>query len=322
MLCAPFASPGTCRFLGQKRLFNFHSFPTIISREHYATVEEKADRVALQGTLLPVPAGKPWEQAVKIPSSKTFMLLGFAISLVSMVLNTFVLANIDTRLKAAENEYFQLVESLSKQAADLNATDARFDLYKILHYVAYSVPIAKAQDARKDAELLLKGILTKYYATANDISPVEVTRIEVEEMSEVLQKLEQTRELLQALQQSPDQSARAQLAAALETLGEIESPPKSALAQKLREVGQYAAVELSAENELEILLKLTPLAKSLREQILASINKKESRIHELERIRAALARQSKYATYAAISLQMFGLMLIFTKDLAGEMLSE
>lgn len=259
---------------------------------------------------------------MNIPSSKTFMLLGFAISLVSMVLNTFVLAHIDTRLKAAENEYFKLVESLSKQAAELNATDARFDLYKILHYVGFSVPIAKAQDARKDAELLLKGILTKYYATANDISPVEVTRIEVEEMSEVLQKLEQTRELLQALQQSPDQSARAQLAAALETLGEIESPPQSALAQKLREVGQYAAVELSAENELEILLKLTPLAKSLREQILASINKKESRIHELERIRAALARQSKYATYAAISLQMFGLMLIFTKDLAGEMLSK
>ena len=259
---------------------------------------------------------------MKILSAKTFMLFGFAISLVSMVLNTIVLANIDTRLKAAETEYFTLVESLGKQATELNATDARFDLYKILHYVAFSVPIAKAQDARKDAELLLKGILTRYYATANDISSVEVTRIEVEEMSEVLHKLEQTLELLQALQQSPDQSARAQLAAALETLGELESPPKSALAQKLREVGQYAAVELTAENELEILLKLTPLAKSLREQILMSINRKETRMRELERIRASLARQSKYATYAAISLQMFGLMLIFTKDLVGEMLSK
>lgn len=254
---------------------------------------------------------------MKIPSAKTFMLLGFAISLVSMILNTFVLANIDTRLKAADTEYFKLVEALSKQATELNATDVRFDLYKVLHYVAFSVPAVNTQDARKDAEVLLKGILTRYYATANDISLVEVTRVEVEEMSEVLQKLEKTLALLQALQQSPDQSVRAQLAGALEKLGELETPPKSELAQQLREVGQYAAVESTAENELEILLKLMPLARSLREQILASINKKESRIRALERERASLARQSKYATYAAISLQIFGLMLIFTKDLAG-----
>ena len=54
MLCAPFhfASPGAGRFLSQKRRFNSRSFPTIISREHYTTVEEKADRVAFQGNLL------------------------------------------------------------------------------------------------------------------------------------------------------------------------------------------------------------------------------------------------------------------------------
>ena len=218
---------------------------------------------------------------MRLPSAKTFMLVGFAISLVSMVLNTLVLSNIDTRLKAADSEYFKVVESLSKQAAELNATDVKFDLYKILHYVAFSVPTVNAQDARKDAEVLLKGILTRYYATANDISQVEVTRVEVEEMSDVLHKLEKTLALFQALEQSPDQSARAQLAETLEKLGELESPPRSALAQKLREVGQYSAVELTAENELEILLKLMPLAKSLREQILASINKKESRMHEL-----------------------------------------
>lgn len=259
---------------------------------------------------------------MKIPSAKTLMLSGFALSLVSIVLNTIVLSNIDTRLKAADAEYFKLVESLSKQATELNATDVRFDLYKILHYMAFSVPAAKAQDVRKDAEVLLKGILTRYYATANDISLVEVTRVEVEEMGDILPKLEQILVLMQALQQSPDASERAQLAAAIEKLGERESPPKSALAQKLQEVGQYSAVELTAENELEILLQLTPLARSLREQILASINQKETRMQALERQRAALARQSKYATYAAISLQIFGLMLIFTKDLAGQMLSK
>ena len=259
---------------------------------------------------------------MNIPSAKTFMLLGFAISLVSMLLNTLVLANIDTRLKTADTEYLQVVEALSKQAAALNATDARSDLYKILHYMAFSVLAAKAQDVRKDSEALLKGILTRYYAIAHDISPVEMTKVEVEEMGDLLPKLEQILALLQALQQSPDASERAQLEGAIAKLGEGEAPPKSALAQKLREVGRYAAVESTAENEFEILLKLTPLAKSLREQILASINAKERRVHELEGTRASLARQSKYATNAAISLQILGLMLIFTKDLAGQMLSE
>ena len=259
---------------------------------------------------------------MRIPSAKTFMLLGFAISFASMVLNIFVLANIDTRLKAADAEYFQLGEALSKQVTELNATDVKYDLYKILHYMAFSVPTAKVLDARKDAEVALKGLLTRYYATANDISQVEVTRVEMEEMDEILRKLENTLTLLQALEQSPDQSARAQLAATLEKIGEPEGPPKSALAQKLREVGQHAAVESSAENELAFTLKLVPVAKSLREQILASINKKECRMRELDRQRTSLARLSKYATYAATSLQVFGLMLIFTKDLVGQMLSK
>jgi len=257
-----------------------------------------------------------------ILSAKTFMLLGFAISFVSMVLNTIVLAHLDTRLKAADAEYFKLAESLSKQVRALNETDTKSALYKILHYVAYTVPAAKTQDARKDAEELLKGVLIRYYVIAHDVAAVEVTRVEVEEMGEVMQKLEQTLGLLQALQQSSDPYERAQLAAEIDRLGAAEAPPKSVLAQQLREVGQYSAVELRAENELEILFQLIPVAKSLRAQIIASINKKESRMRELEGERTALGRQSKYATYAAISLQIFGLMLIVTKDLVGERLSQ
>src|SRR5437899_264727 len=101
------------------------------------------------------------------------------------------------------------------------------------------------QDVRKDAALLLKGIFTRYYAAANDIAPEEVTRIEVEEMGESLPQLEKTMALIQTLQQSPNQAAQVRLAAEIAKLSEIEAPPKSALAQKLREVGQYSAVELT-----------------------------------------------------------------------------
>jgi hypothetical protein len=245
------------------------------------------------------------------------MLLGFAISLGSMVLNTFVLAKVDTRLKAADTEYFQLVEALSKQVRALNETDTKAGLYKILHYAAFVVPTAKMQSARQDAKELLQGLLVRYYAIANDVSPVEVARVEVEELGEMLPRLEQMLAHLKMLQQSPDAAKRAELATALSQIGSLEVPPKSPLAQKLREVGRYAELELTAENEIEFLLKLTPLATSLREQILASINKKEERMRVLERDRASFARQSQYATTAALSLQILGLMLIFTRDLVG-----
>jgi uncharacterized membrane protein len=58
--------------------------------------------------------------------------------------------------------------------------------------------------------------------------------------------------------------------------------------------------------------------KSFREQIVASISQKENRKHELERERSSLTRKANYASYAAIAFQLFGLMLILTKDLLKE----
>ena len=43
-----------------------------------------------------------------------------------------------------------------KQAAELNEGDSLFDLYRIMHNVAFSVPAAKAKEARQDAESILK----------------------------------------------------------------------------------------------------------------------------------------------------------------------
>ena len=63
---------------------------------------------------------------------------------------------------------------------------------------------------------------------------------------------------------------------------------------------------------------LMPVMKSFREEIVASIQKKEIRKHELERDRSALAQKANYASYAALAFQLFGLMLILTRDLTRE----
>jgi uncharacterized membrane protein len=63
---------------------------------------------------------------------------------------------------------------------------------------------------------------------------------------------------------------------------------------------------------------LMPVMKSFREEIVDSIQKKENRKRELERERSALAQKANYASYAAITFQLFGLMLILTRDLVKE----
>ena len=90
--------------------------------------------------------------------------------------------------------------------------------------------------------------------------------------------------------------------------------PKSELGKKLREIQKYSQAEY-ADNDVMLYAALMPVMKSLREQIVASIEKKQNRIRELQRERASLVRKSSYATYGAIAFQLLGLMFILAKDL-------
>jgi hypothetical protein len=191
-----------------------------------------------------------------------------------------------------------------------------------MHNMAFSSPAAKAQDARDDARAILQGSLVKFYAAANDISPIDVTRVAVDEAEAVIPKMEKALGLMQALQQSTDQLERARLTLEIEKLSREESPPKTELARKLREIGKYADAELASTNEIELMAQLFPLMKSLREQIVESIKRKESRMRELEQKRSSLGRKADYASYAAISLQLFGLMFILAKDMVKDIVRD
>ena len=250
-------------------------------------------------------------------SSKHLVLAGFLISLASVAFNSVVLSYVNKRLQAVDTEYYKLADSLGKQSAELNEGDSLFDQYRIMHNLAFSVPPAKAKEARQDAESILKRFLTKYYAAANDISPTEITRVEVEEAGEIIPLLEKGLQLMQALQATSDAAERARLTAELDKLGQELPEPKSELGRKLREVQKYSQAEF-AENDVVIMSALMPVMKSFREQIIESITRKESRRHELERERSSLMRKANYASYAAITFQLFGLMLILTKDLLKE----
>jgi hypothetical protein len=254
---------------------------------------------------------------VNLTSSKNFVLLGFLISLLSVAFNSIVLSYVSGRLRSVDAEYNSLIESLAKQAAELNEGDSLFDLYRIMHNVSFSVPPAKAKEARQDAEAILKRFLTKYYAAANDVPATEVTRVEVEEAGQIIPLLEKGLRLTMQLQAASNDAERARLTAELGKLGQELPEPKSDLGKKLREIQKYSQAEF-AESDVVIMSALMPVMKSFREQIVASITKKENRKHELERERSALTRKANYASYAAITFQLFGLMLILTKDLLRE----
>jgi hypothetical protein len=252
---------------------------------------------------------------MRIPSARTFLIVGFAISAASVAVNTFVLSAIGSRLKAANSEYYGLQDALHKQITQLTQADLKFDVYRVMHNLADTAPAANAGDERKDAKEILQGFLVKFYAAANDISPVEVNRIAVDEAGDALAKLKQDLELIQSLQQSKDPAALAKLASILEKLGKEELPPKSKLAAKLREVGKYAEAEATTTDTLELMYRVFPVMESLTRQLSESIERKEDRMRELERERSSLETQAGYASYAAISLQIFGLMFIFARDI-------
>lgn len=243
--------------------------------------------------------------------------MGFLISLLSVAFNSIVLSYVSGRLRSVDAEYNSLIESLARQAAELSEGDLLFDLYRIMHNVAFSVPPAKGKEARQDAEAILKRFLTKYYAAANDVPATEVTRVEVEEAGQVIPLLEKGLGLTNQLQAASTDAERARLTLELAKLAQQLPEPKSDLGKKLREVQKYSQAEF-AENDVVIMAALMPVMKSFREQIVASITKKENRKHELERERSSLTRKANFASYAAISFQLFGLMLILTKDLLRE----
>jgi hypothetical protein len=253
----------------------------------------------------------------RIYSNKNLVVLGFLLSLVSVAFNSLVISYVSERLTKVDEEHGSLLDSLERQTAALNEGDSQFDHFRIMHNLALVVPTAKTMDARRDAESFLKTFLTKYYAAANDISQTEITSVEVEEAGQAIPLLERGLELAQTLQTTTDKATRARLAEELENLSKQMPEPKSELGKKLREIQKYSQAEF-AESDVMLYAALMPVMKSLREQIVASIAKKQDRIRELQRERASLVKKSNYATYGAIAFQLLGLMCILAQDLVNQ----
>lgn len=249
--------------------------------------------------------------------SKNMVLLGFALSLVSVAFNSLVISYVNRRLKEVDQEHAVLLDSLERQAGALSEGDSQFASFRLMHNLAFAMPAMKNSDARNDAAAQLESALRKYYQAAHDIPQTEMTSAEVEEFDQRLPLMEKGLELARAMQTATNPAEKARLAKEAADLEKQLPEPKSDLARKLRELQKYSEAEY-ADSEVTLYSALLPVIKSFQEQIVTSSEKKRSRIRDLQGVRSTLVRRSEYANYGAIAFQLLGLMFILAKDLLKE----
>jgi hypothetical protein len=244
--------------------------------------------------------------------------MGFGISLVSVVINVFILAGINDRIKEADGELSKLTTSLSNQATEMNRAEVIESLYKNLNHLSRFATGEAKKSAEDDSIFMLQSYLQKTYAAVNDIPSAEMKKAENEELSGVYEYMSKVKDL----QKARDAGNTAEAARLDKETDEIEKTigqPKSELGKQLAETVEVASPEkLADKSTSEVIYEISPYLKKLNEQYIVNYQKKEARIKELQEKKANLSWWASIATYLAVSLQLFGLMFVLTKDLTKD----
>jgi hypothetical protein len=261
---------------------------------------------------------------MRVPSSRMFVIVGFTLSLAAVILNSVVLSRINARLKDVDSEYNKLVESLASQKSQMDDGDLQLSFRDLMHVLSFIVPADKRDEATEDAGDYLGSAVTAMYAAANDITAAQVMKTENEDLSSQIPNLNRMLEIKARAVELRRKGTRAALAEYNRLAEESqriddETPlPKSELAKNLRELEDFGYATEAIKDPLEFQVKLYPRFRPIIEQLVVSTEAKENRQRELADLRSGLVRRMNNVTYAAIALQIFGLMLILAKDLARE----
>jgi hypothetical protein len=223
-----------------------------------------------------------------LPKPKTFVLIGFTISLVSIILNSLLLSYFNNELRRVDSEHQNLVDGLARQNSKWNEADSQFNLYLIAHNL--SLLPGATDEAKDDAAVLLGDSLISYHLAANDISAIDASKAQVEIAG---------RDIAELQKQEPP-----------------SIQPLSALADKIQSLRKLALLERTSPSGNELLKYLLPQLKDYREQWMKTIDDKTTQVRSLRERRATLASRQSLLTYLAIGLQVLGLMLILAKDLS------
>ena len=254
-------------------------------------------------------------------SPRTWVLGGFAISFSSIVINTFVLANLNSRLAVINSEHSNLKDSLGRLATDYHRAETKYELVRVFHWVAMGVAEGEQRDqARAEVSWQLANYLTRTYAAVNDISPVELIKTEMVEKEDDFEFDRQLKELSDkrlAAQEAKNSKEEARWLAEINKMAEIEPQvyiPKTPLGKKFAELAKVAEVETISPNELDLVVAIGPTMQSLRQDFIRTFDTKTKRMEELNAQKSRLQGYQQLATYLAIGLQLLGLSFILSRD--------
>ena len=252
-------------------------------------------------------------------SPRTWVLGGFAISFSSVVINTFILSNLNSRLAVVSSEQANVKDSLGRMATEIQRAESKYELVRVFHWVALNTPEKSRQVARNEVAYQLVNYFTRTYAAVNDISPVEVIKTDMIELEDDYKVAQQASEFLQKYMAAKDDQERAKWEAEIDKLdADAAEVPKTELGKHFAELSKIAYKEAECDDESSLLLAIAPTLQQMREQFIKTHTAKTRRLEELGAEKSRLQGYQQLATYLAIGLQLLGLSFILSRDVVKD----
>lgn len=250
-------------------------------------------------------------------NNRTWLVLGFALSIISVVTNVLIVAGINEKLRGVEAEIARLETSIRTQTGDIEKADVKYDLFRLMHHLS---KLSEGDDHRmagQNAMAYLQDYLKAYYSAVNDISPTELLRSEtakVAAMMPIIDKYNEAERLTEA--GNPEEAKR--LSDEADAMFAAYQPADELGREVDKLVSFTQDPALAERSTLDVIGVMAPHIRDLVTRYLENYDRNTARLTELRDRRANLLYWSSLATYAAISLQLFGLFFFFAKDLVKE----
>jgi hypothetical protein len=253
---------------------------------------------------------------MKFPK-RIWLFLGFAVSVISVVVNTFIISGINDESSDTKQKHAAAQARLVELSTELSTAELKFDIYKVMHYVALNTAAPHKQDARDDAKYMLMAYLAKNYGAANGIPAIDLFENTTIEQGQELETLKKVKDILARAEAEKDPKKLDALEKELDAVN-TDLVPLTELGKKLEAARQAAAVEETSTNQLEWELGFLPTAMEFREKTLASIKAQKDEVRKHQAKLDELSQRSNLANYLGVALQMLGLLLVMGETLMAD----
>jgi hypothetical protein len=248
--------------------------------------------------------------------SRWLFYLGLTLNLVSLGFCVYSTTCAGPKIADIDQEYLSLDDSLNQMTASLNRSEARYDLSRLLHWVAMNTPEQQSGMAKKEASYLLQGALRRSYAAAHDISVSDLVRTEADEMLSNYSVAQRLREVTDSVARAKDQKEKIRLSKELEALEHAQhETAKTVLGKKFQDLAKTASAEIEAADESDLMLEIAPTMKAIQTDFVSNCEIKQARKKVLMEERKELSVRTAHLTQMSLFSHILGLFLLILSQM-------